>query len=70
MVGHTQVKWTMTKAGMTKAYWYDTELDKLLGIGYDGREAHQMIMDRLSTMDSIEWMEPNNLTVLLDNKEV
>lgn len=54
----------MAKAHMTKAYWYDTELNKLLSIGYDGRDAHQLIMDRLATMDSIEWYEPNNnLTV-------
>jgi len=55
---------TMAKAHMTKAYWYDAELAKLLDIGYDGREAHAMLMDRLANMDSIEWMEPtNNLTV-------
>jgi hypothetical protein len=59
----------MTKAHMTKSHWYDTELDKLLDIGYDGREAHALIMDRLATMDSIEWYEPTNLTVLSDNRE-
>jgi hypothetical protein len=59
----------MTKAHMTKAYWYDAELVKLLDIGYDGRDAHQMIMDRLATMDSIEWYEPTKLTVLSDNRE-
>jgi hypothetical protein len=60
---------TMAKAHMTKAYWYDTELDKLLDIGYDGQSAHQMIMDRLAKMDAIEWYEPtNNLTVLSEQE--
>ena len=46
-----------TKAGMTKSYWYDIELTKLLNIGYDGREAHALITERLATMDQIEWIE-------------
>jgi hypothetical protein len=46
-----------TKAHMTKSYWYDTELTKLLNIGYDGREAHALITERLATMDQIEWAE-------------
>lgn len=52
------------KAHMTKLYWYDTELTKLIGIGYASGEAHKILMDRLATMD-IEWLEldNNNLTV-------
>jgi hypothetical protein len=49
---------------MTALYWYETELAKLHGIGYASGEAHKILMDRLATMDSIEWLEPtNNLTV-------
>jgi hypothetical protein len=59
----------MAEAHMTKLYWYDTELTKLIGIGYASGEAHKILMDRLTTMDSIEWYEPNNLTVLLDKEE-
>lgn len=59
----------MVKAHMTKLYWYEVELAKLLDIGYDGRDAHQLIMDRLDTMDNIEWQEPevHILTIELDN---
>ena len=54
----------MAKAHMTKMYWYNTELDKLIKVGYASGEAHKILMDRLATMNSIEWMEPtNNLTV-------
>ena len=54
----------MAKARMTALYWYETELAKLHGIGYASGEAHKILMDRLATMDSIEWLEPtNNLTV-------
>jgi hypothetical protein len=59
----------MANAGMTKLYWYEVELAKLQGIGYASGEAHKILMDRLSTMDSVEWHEPNNLTVLLDKEE-
>ena len=59
----------MTKAHMTKLHWYDSELTKLISIGYASGEAHKILMDRLTTMDSIEWYEPNNLTVTLDNRE-
>ena len=59
----------MAKAHMTKAYWYDAELAKLLDIGYDGREAHAMLMERLATMDSIEWYEPTNKLTVLSEQE-
>lgn len=60
----------MIKSHMTKLYWYDTELKKLIRIGYAPGEAHKIVMDTLITMDNIEWYEPNNnLTVTLDNKE-
>jgi len=59
----------MAKAHMTKLHWYDSELTKLISIGYASGEAHKILMDRLATMDSIEWYEPNNLTVLLDKEE-
>jgi hypothetical protein len=60
----------MAKAHMTALYWYQTELDKLIKVGYASGEAHKILKDRLATMDSIEWLEPtNNLTVLLDNEE-
>lgn len=61
----------MAKAHMTALYWYQTELDKLIKVGYASGEAHKILKDRLANMDSIEWLEPNNnLTVLLDNEEV
>ena len=54
----------MAKAHMTALYWYNTELDKLIKQGYASGEGHKILMDRLSDMGSIEWMEPtNNLTV-------
>ena len=54
----------MAKAHMTALYWYETELDKLIKQGYASGEGHKILMDRLSDMGSIEWMEPtNNLTV-------
>jgi hypothetical protein len=54
----------MAKAHMTALYWYNIELDKLIKVGYASGEAHKILMDRLATMNSIEWMEPtNNLTV-------
>jgi hypothetical protein len=54
----------MAKAHMTALYWYNTELDNLIKVGYASGEAHKILMDRLATMNSIEWMEPtNNLTV-------
>ena len=54
----------MAKAHMTALYWYNTELDKLIKQGYASGEGHKILMDRLSDMNSIEWMEPtNNLTV-------
>lgn len=60
----------MANAHMTKEYWYDTELSKLLDIGYNGQDAHQLIMDRLATMDSIEWLEKDNNNLTADSKEV
>jgi hypothetical protein len=61
----------MAKAHMTALYWYQTELDKLIRLGYASGEGHKILKDRLATMDSIEWMEPtNNLTVLSDSEEV
>lgn len=72
MAGLTQERCTtMTKAHMTALYWYNTELDNLISVGYASGEAHKILMDRLASMDSIEWLEPtNNLTVPLDNEEV
>jgi len=61
----------MAKAHMTALYWHNTELDKLISVGYASGEAHKILRDRLASMDSIEWLEPtNNLTVPLDNEEV
>lgn len=61
----------MAKAHMTKAYWFESEVDRLIAQGVPNGEALQIILDRLATMDSIEWYVPdnNNLTVLLDNGE-
>ena len=55
----------MAEAGMTKLYWYEVELDKLIKQGYASGEAHKIVIGWLANMkDSIEWMEPtNNLTV-------
>lgn len=48
----------MAKAGMTKLYWYETEMDKLEALGYASAEAHIKVMGWLSDMDGvIEWME-------------
>jgi hypothetical protein len=59
----------VAKAHMTALYWYQTELDKLIKVGYASGEAHKILKDRLADMDSIEWMEPtNNLTVLLEQE--
>jgi hypothetical protein len=59
----------MAKAHMTALYWYNTELDKLIRLGYASGEAHKILMDRLAIMNSIEWMEPtNNLTVPLEQE--
>jgi hypothetical protein len=62
----------MAEAGMTKLYWYEVELDKLIKQGYASGEAHKIVIGWLANMeDSIEWLEPNNnLTVLLDSEEV
>ena len=61
----------MAKAHMTKAYWFESEVDRLIAQGVPNGEALQIILDRLATMDSIEWYVPdnNNLPVLLDNGE-
>jgi hypothetical protein len=54
----------MAKAHMTKLYWYETELDKLIKQGYASGEAHRKLRDYLLDNDCIEWLEPtNNLTV-------
>lgn len=48
----------MAKAGMTKLYWYETEMNKLEALGYAPAEAHVKVMGWLSDMDGvIEWME-------------
>ena len=61
----------MAKAGMTKLYWYNTELDKLIKQGYASGEAHKIVKGWLANMDSIEWLEPtNNLTVLLEQEKL
>jgi hypothetical protein len=63
----------MAEAGMTKLYWYEIELDKLIKQGYASGEAHKIVIDWLSKMEGvIEWWDKdnNNLTVLLDNEEV
>lgn len=59
----------MAKAHMTALYWYETELDKLIKQGYASGEAHKIVMDRLSTMDSIEWMEPTNKLTVQSEQE-
>lgn len=47
-----------TKAGMTKLYWYETEMDKLEALGYAPVEAHIKVMGWLSDMEGhIEWWE-------------
>lgn len=50
----------MSDTPMTKLYWFDTELDKVLKQGYNQGEALQIVLDRLATMDSIEWLEPRD----------
>lgn len=47
----------MAKAHMTKMYWFESEVDKLIAQGVSNGEALQIILDRLATMDSIEWWE-------------
>jgi hypothetical protein len=47
----------MAEAHMTAEYWFDTELDKVLKQGYNQGEALQIVLDRLATMDNIEWWE-------------
>jgi hypothetical protein len=48
----------MAKAHMTKLHWYETEMDKLVAVGYAEGEAHKLVIDRLESMgDSIEWAE-------------
>ena len=48
----------MVKAHMTKLYWYEVELDKLIALGYSSGEAHRIVIDELESMgDSIEWEE-------------
>lgn len=59
----------MAKAHMTKSYWFESEVDRLIAQGVPNGEALQIILDRLATMDSIEWYEPtNNLTVLSEQE--
>jgi hypothetical protein len=60
----------MAEAGMTKLYWYEVELDKLIKQGYASGEAHKIVIDWLSKMEGvIEWLEPtNNLTVPLEQE--
>lgn len=62
----------MAKSHMTKLYWYEMELAKLRRNGYASDEAHKILMERLDTMDSIEWREPevHVLTIELDNNNL
>jgi hypothetical protein len=51
-------KKVMAEAGMTKLYWYETEMDKLEKLGYASGEAHKIVMGWLSKMEGvIEWWE-------------
>ena len=62
----------MAKSHMTKLYWYEVELAKLRHNGYANGEAHKILMERLDTMDNIEWREPevHMLTIELDNNNL
>ena len=51
----------MAKAHMTKLYWYETEMDKLEALGYASGEAHKIVIDRLLSMDNIEWSTPEEV---------
>ena len=46
-----------TKAGMTKLFWYEIEMDKLTALGYSNGEAHKIVMGRFFSMSSIEWKD-------------
>jgi hypothetical protein len=53
----------MAEAGMTKLYWYETEMDKLEALGYAPAEAHVKVMGWLSDMEGrIEWWEGTDET--------
>jgi hypothetical protein len=48
----------MAEAGMTKLYWYETEMNKLQALGYSSGEAHKIVKGWLSKMEGvIEWWE-------------
>lgn len=49
----------MAKAHMTKLGWFETEVDKLINLGHPNGEALQIILDRLATMNNIEWWDGN-----------
>lgn len=51
----------MAKAHMTKLYWYETEMNKLVALGYAEGEAHRKCMDYLLDMDLIEWATPEEV---------